>query len=488
MHLRQFFLFLSSLPSMTNAFSLSVGTASECDPFTVSWTGGENPFEIYTFSVNDTPRSYSVPSSAYSGNQGSYTIPQFPVPQGNQFVLVMSDATGFATVGTTGVITVAASTSGSSCNTTFPYQFFFSESGSLDQCESYAFYDYPNAILPVYFLGIIPGGESLVLQSDVTAVDYSWTVEVPAGTAMMFSMFDSQNNTGGCSTIQTVGPSPSNDASCLSPSSPSSTAGIAQTAQAGSPSSSTSQIGSSPSTSLASSSSSTSLASSSPSTNLTSSSPSASVTGFGSSTSTTGSGSSQKLSTAALVGIVVGIVFALAALVSLGLRVTQKKHKTDSKNFLSTSHSVPLLHSSDPLHEPDAFAIALAYPFTYQLDYIQPRMPPGQTTSSMTHLPQQGTYNLPHSSTSLLGSPSTDININNFAACDNMGISPLSPSASGWSSMTAATSSISTPDLVHTDIEATLPTASQVLSPPPQYLDMSGPGEQRQQSPLRPLS
>lgn len=52
MHLRQFFLFLSSLPSMTNAFSLSVGTASECDPFTVSWTGGENPFEIYTFPVS----------------------------------------------------------------------------------------------------------------------------------------------------------------------------------------------------------------------------------------------------------------------------------------------------------------------------------------------------------------------------------------------------------------------------------------------------
>lgn len=214
MHSLQSILFLSSLLLMANAFSLSVGTPSECDPFTISWTGGENPFEIYTFPVNDTPRSYSVPSSAYSGNQGSYTIPQFPIPQGKQFVLVMSDATGFATVGTTGVITVAASISGSSCNTNFPYQYNFSVTGSLDQCESYTFFDYPSAILPVYFSGIIPSGKSFVLQSDVTTTEYSWTVEVQAGTAMMFSIFDIQNNTGGCTAIQTVGPSPSNDASC----------------------------------------------------------------------------------------------------------------------------------------------------------------------------------------------------------------------------------------------------------------------------------
>ncbi|KAI6136586.1 hypothetical protein F5141DRAFT_37557 [Pisolithus sp. B1] len=380
-------LFLSSLMLMANAFSLSVGAASECDPFTISWTGisivwrtpsvliligvgGENPFEIYTFPVNDTPRSYSVPSSAYNGNQGSYTIPQFPIPQGKQFVLVMSDATGFATVGTTGVITVAAPTSGSSCNTAFLPQFYFSLTGSLDQCESYTFYDYPNAILPVYFLGIIPSGESFVLQSDVTTAEYSWTVEVQAGTAMMFSMFDIQNNTGGCSTIQTVGPSPSNDASCLSVSSTSSTASTvhsasvqppqaqpaqsqpsqsqpaqSQSAQSGSPSSSTTQIGSSPSVSLP------------------------------------GSGSSKKLSTATIAGIIGACVAVVVALVFLGL--SQKRHKKGPIDFLPTSHSVPLLDLSDPLHEPDAFAIALAYPFTYQLDHIQPFMPPGQTTSRM---------------------------------------------------------------------------------------------------------
>ncbi|KAI6129212.1 hypothetical protein EV401DRAFT_1928772 [Pisolithus croceorrhizus] len=359
----------------------------------------------------------------------------------------MSDATGFATVGTTGVITVAAPASGSSCNTAFPPQFYFSLTGSLDQCESYAFYDYPNAILPVYFLGIIPSGESFVLQSDVTTAEYSWTVEAQAGTAMMFSMFDIQNNTGGCSTIQTVGPSPSNDASCLSSSSTSSTASTP--AQSGSPSSSTTQIGSSPSVSLPGS------------------SPFAGATG---------SSSSKKLSTATIAGIIGACVAVVVALVFLGL--SQKRHKKRPMDFLPTSHSVPLLDLSGPLHEPDAFAIALAYPFTYQLDHIQPFMPPGQATSSMAHFRPQGSYSMSHSSTSLLGNPSTDANTHDFAPCDNLGVSPLSPSATGWGSVTAATSSISTPDIVHANVDATPPTALQVISPPPQYSNLPGPGGQ----------
>ncbi|KAI6129216.1 hypothetical protein EV401DRAFT_778335 [Pisolithus croceorrhizus] len=462
MHSPRSILFLSSLMLMANAFSLSVGTPSECDPFTISWTGnsfirrvpsvliligagGTNPFEIYTFPVNDTPRSYSVPSSAYSGNQGSYTISQFPIPQGKQFVLVMSDATGFATVGTTGVMTVAASTSGSSCNTAFPYQFNFSLTGSLDQCESYTFFDYPSAILPVYFVGIIPSGKSFVLQSDVTTAEYSWTVEVQTGTAMMFSMFDHQNNTGGCTVIQTVGPSPSSDASCLSSSSPSSTAGISQTSQMGSPSSSTSLTSSSPSTSL------------------------------------TGSSSSTNLSTATIAGIVGGGVAALAVLVFLGLWFIQRKHKNDFKNSPSTPRGLPPLPSGDLRRDPDPFAIALAY----QMDHVQPSILPGQVTLGTTHHFPQGTYRLPLSPTSLQGNPSTCINAPEFAAYDNMGISPVSPSASGWGSMTAAASPISTPDIVHTDVGVTPPTRLQVISPPPQYSELPGPGGQ--QSPLGPL-
>ncbi|KAI6162130.1 hypothetical protein EDD17DRAFT_1580108, partial [Pisolithus thermaeus] len=330
------------------------------------------------------------------------------------------------------------SISGSSCNTNFPYQYNFSVTGSLDQCESYTFFDYPSAILPVYFLGIIPSGKSFVLQSDVTTTEYSWTVEVQAGTAMMFSIFDIQNNTGGCTAIQTVGPSPSNDASCLSSSSPSSTAGISQTLQMGSPSSSTSLASSSPSASL------------------------------------TGSSSSTNLSTATIAGIVGGGVAALAVLVFLGLCFIQKKRKNNFTNSPSTPRSLPPLPS-------DPFTIALAY----QMDHIQPPILPGQVTSGTTHHFPQGTYSLPLSPTSLQGNPSTYINAPEFAAYDNMGISPVSPSASGWGSMTAATSLISTPGIVHTDVGATPPTTLQIISPPPQYSELPGPGGQ--QSPLGPL-
>src|SRR6267154_4129356 len=68
--------------------------------------------------------------------------------------------------------------------------------------------------------GLIPGGESVVFNG-VTSTSYTWVVNVSAGTNMLFSMTDSQSNTGGVSPLELV--SASNDASCLVTNSPSST-------------------------------------------------------------------------------------------------------------------------------------------------------------------------------------------------------------------------------------------------------------------------
>ncbi|KAI6152470.1 hypothetical protein BKA82DRAFT_4111509 [Pisolithus tinctorius] len=95
----------------------------------VYWrTGGQSPFWIFIFPVDHSTVWYPVPSSAYSGNQGNYPIPQLSLPQGQQFVLSMYDEAGFVMGGTTDLLQVAGPASGSSCNTTSSQTFSFAYS------------------------------------------------------------------------------------------------------------------------------------------------------------------------------------------------------------------------------------------------------------------------------------------------------------------------------------------------------------------------
>jgi len=66
--------------------------------------------------VFGTPRNISIPTTSFSGGQGSYAFP-LALPAGQKFVLTMSDATGFQASGTTDVMSVGAS-QGGNCNTT----------------------------------------------------------------------------------------------------------------------------------------------------------------------------------------------------------------------------------------------------------------------------------------------------------------------------------------------------------------------------------
>ncbi|KAI5999859.1 hypothetical protein F5J12DRAFT_952009 [Pisolithus orientalis] len=281
---------------MAKAFSMLVGAATECGPFNISWTGGQSPFQIAIFTVSSSPVFHNVSSSAY---QGSYTIPQLPLPQGLQFVVILSDATGFATGGTTYLITVGEPTSSSSCNTTLPsLSYYFSDVGfPLQQCGPFEFSGYQGAILPVTFVGIVPGGQSFLIQSGVTTTSYTWTADVQAGTSIMFSMWDANGNSGGCSVLQSVGPS--NDASCLS-----------------------SQTGS--------------------------------IT------------SAKNIPVSTIAGIAVG-VFTLAALVSFGLRVIQRRRRNASVYSSSMPPHPPPLHSAD-LVGLDILTTTHVYSRTYQSD------------------------------------------------------------------------------------------------------------------------
>ncbi|KAI5999853.1 hypothetical protein F5J12DRAFT_270215 [Pisolithus orientalis] len=417
-------LLLSSFLLTTKAFSVLVGAAATCSPLTVSWTGGQSPFVIYIFPANYSSSFYNVPSSAYNGNQGSYTIPQLPLPQGQQFALTMSDGTGFATGGTTDLIQVAASTSSSSCNTATSLGFTFVEaSSSLQQCLPYIFNGYQGAILPATIVGIIPGGESFLIQSGVTTTSYTWTVDVQAGTSIMFAMWDTNGNSGGCAELQSVGPS--NDASCLSSSSPSSTISIPQSSQSGS---------SSPSTTA-------------PSTT----SPS---------TIQTGSSSPSILSSATIAGVVGGGVVALAALVIFGLCLVRRRNRNDSRHSVPTPHNAPPLHWEDLHQGPDTSMTAHIYPLQHQSGHLQSFVPSsGQTIPRMTYGSHRGSTSLPQDS-----------------SADATGVLPV-PSFIGPM----------THNIVHTDVERAPSTALQAIDLPPQYSERPGPAA-GQSSVSRPLS
>ena len=85
--------------------------------------------------VFGTPRTFKIPDSAASNGKGLYKVKiNFPVDQ--KLFLVMSDATGFGSGGTSSVTQVGSSVGGKSCNTTDPgVDFAFNLDSALTQCR-----------------------------------------------------------------------------------------------------------------------------------------------------------------------------------------------------------------------------------------------------------------------------------------------------------------------------------------------------------------
>ncbi|KAI5999851.1 hypothetical protein F5J12DRAFT_951999 [Pisolithus orientalis] len=437
MHLLGSILFLSLPIGMAKA-SLSVGTATECGPLAVSWTGGQNFLWIFIFSVNYSSTWYPVPSSAYSGNKGNYTIPQLPLSQGQQFVLSVYDEAGFITGSTSDLLQVEGPTDGSSCNTTSSQTFSFAL--ALQPCGPYIFNDYQGAVLPVSIMAIVPGGESIILSSNVTTTSYNWTADVQAGASIIFSMLDADSNSGGCSLLQAV-----DDTSCLdfvgttnfnvseaelasgetfdgvsfasvlpSPLTlPLTTS--ASTGRTGSSPTSTSQTGSSPA--------STSRTGSSPtSTSQTGSNPM--------STTHTGSGSPTTLSSAAIAGVVGGVVVILFVLVIYCLCLRRRKRKDSSTYPTPTTLDVHPAQMGNLHHGPDTPVAAYAYHVLYQSDHDQPFVSPGRTMQSIIHPYAQETYTFHRASATLQQDPFADTTNCDFAVDNDTDI-PLGPPSAG---------------------------------------------------------
>ncbi|TFK30332.1 hypothetical protein FA15DRAFT_662274 [Coprinopsis marcescibilis] len=198
--------------SSVSAFGFTAGSLSECDDFSIEWSGGTGPYQLLLSPSFGTPQNISIPPSAFSNGRGSYSM-QLTYPKDQLLVLTMSDATGFGAGGSTDVMTVGLS-QGGSCNSTdpgtaFPFQLNF----ALLQCRPYLFEGFGQAIQPVSIWIIVPGGTSMVVQPEVGTETFSWFARMAAGTSAIFLMTDAEGRQGGASEIKTVGAT--GERSCL---------------------------------------------------------------------------------------------------------------------------------------------------------------------------------------------------------------------------------------------------------------------------------
>ncbi|KAG2350290.1 hypothetical protein BDR05DRAFT_833857, partial [Suillus weaverae] len=410
------------------AFSVTVGTPTQCDDLSVSWTGGQAPFEILLTPVFKVPRNISVPTSAFSNGKGSYTIPQLPYSNGTQFLLTMSDATAFGSGGTSPILKVGSPVAKNNCSTTGPsVDFTFDLPTSLQQCNGYVFDNYDNAVQPITITALIPGGESLILHPPA-GPNYTWPVDVSAGTTLVFVMTDSQGRQGGSSDLETV--TLSNDATCLSSNSPSSTASV--------PSSTTA-------------------------------STSASVS------PTSNQSTSSKSNTATIASAAIGCVVALAALVSLGMFLLRKRRASRPLYVMSSSkrHS-RRLPSADLDHERSQYGhVPPIYPFPYQADSVSHLTPPiHPATQSHLTSPSTGSLALsdPHTPFSQTKHSRQISNSDSFAGYGDAGGSSMSSAGRRKAAMAGQTAyKPSTRFILHTDVEDVVPDDNGIVELPPQY-------------------
>ncbi|KAG8692166.1 hypothetical protein FRC08_009972 [Ceratobasidium sp. 394] len=224
----------SALQLHVVAFSFVFTAPIQCGDLTVTWAGGTAPYYLTITPLFSTPQNITIPSSAYNGTYGSYTTTLRATGRESQrrFLLTMSDATGFGTGGTSGLLTAGVDSKSQSCNTTDPgTDFTYQLNTALQQCRPYRWEGYTGAVQPITIYGLIPLGKTFIL-SPPEGDSYTWNANVASGTNIVFIMVDSQGRQGGSSDLYTV--SASDDSSCINANSPGSTAQSTATATASS--------------------------------------------------------------------------------------------------------------------------------------------------------------------------------------------------------------------------------------------------------------
>jgi hypothetical protein len=417
--------FLLSLNAFlgVRAFTTTPSTPTQCGSFTVNWTGGQPPFVLEILPVFGTQRVFNIPAAAFSNGVGSYST-LLQLPQEHQFLVTMSDATGFATGGISPLLTVQPQTSQSSnCNTTDPSpQFFFSNDPALQQCQPYTFNQYDGAVLPVTIYVLVPGGTAIVLNAPNGATEYVWNpASIAAGTTVLFAMSDAQNRTGGVSQIMVAGST--TDTSCLNANSPSVTQQSTQTP-------------------LSTSSSSAS------------SNPSATASG------------SSKISITTLIAAIAGGLIFLGVLAALGAFIFRRRRKSSRRR--TANFEVDGGYQDSPSHIP-AHVGAVDYFPTHPATGAPYEMPRLENSIARLNNHPSPVATTPYEMSRMENSVSRLIPHPSPVATTDSSSTPSSASSKRKSNMKTSTRHQPAQYILHSDAEEVAPNEAGFIELPPQY-------------------
>lgn len=234
---------LAIYPHIVSGFSFTINnTPQQCQNLSISITGsGQPPYSALILPYGPTPLPNNtevrkILDENFSGDSTSLSF-QLTYPENSQFVVVVSDSSGFGSGGTSTAAQVQTGSSDSSCygDTQVAPAFSFSTepANQLVQCSPIRIWWDPTQTQGnVQFYGVIPGGQSFQLnQGTLTTVaneglGFNWTVPVRVSTTVLLAGGDSRGIGSAGSIQQNVqqGESTVNN-TCLGSSSPSSTPG-----------------------------------------------------------------------------------------------------------------------------------------------------------------------------------------------------------------------------------------------------------------------
>ncbi|KAL1406015.1 hypothetical protein Q8F55_007698 [Vanrija albida] len=217
------------LATTAHAFSFSTSQAAQCEPWTITWDGGQGPFNLVLVPTLEGPNGHlaNVSIPAQSGSPPYTHTFALDQPEGLQMVATMYDATGWGSGGVSPIITVGRSPSGnSSCLKPAPpldFGFWLDPNTNPPQCGSVAVaWNATSAVYPVKLYGIVPAGTawSIPVSQDKNTPTINWAANIAAGTQFVLLMSDaSRVGTGGSTPLLTV--QSSSDTTCLDSGSPS---------------------------------------------------------------------------------------------------------------------------------------------------------------------------------------------------------------------------------------------------------------------------
>ncbi|PFH50812.1 hypothetical protein AMATHDRAFT_60460 [Amanita thiersii Skay4041] len=450
------------------AFSFTPGNPTQCDDLSLTWEGGTPPFQLLIIPVFGVPRNITVPPAAFSNGKGSFST-QLALSEKQTFMITMSDAQGFATGGTTDVLTVGPPSKGGKCDTKGPsISFPFQLNSALQQCRPFRVDGYNQAVQPVSFYGVIPNGQSFEVHPPSGTQVFDWTANVAAGTSIVFFMVDGQGRQGGSSDVRKVGIT--DDMTCLNGNSPSSTSGPTSTKH--------------------------------PTTSTRGSHPSAT-----SPTSTSESG--HGVSIGAIAGTVIGAILFLAMVITMSLFFFRKKrnnarhsHPPFGSAGFQPQFDYTDVQTASPNTHPYRFpsnslnSTSVASPYPLQ-DHGRYNVNPFESNTSMQYQSPLNTYQ-PYSTSNVNVYPSNQSELHNpydppspsvvnatFSAVPsapptNRMSATDSEAAAYQRKAAAAGTSAYVPAsrfIVHTDVEDELPppNVDGVVELPPQYRERQGP-------------